>query len=792
MSPTEVEPKQTTDPKAVAGSSLNWRREVGLGATLGLVPLLAAAIFHVCLGDSFSLCVDDGVSSHQPLFSDTLRQLHSGNLPLWSDHTCCGGPLFARGQSVSLYPPLLLAHAICLGLNLGACEVVVAYLLYLWAGTLFAWLYLRNHGCRVWPALLGTLAFAFAGPSWGFWNNWPYYGSFVASVPAALLILDRLRVERSSPYLVVSWSLLCGLQLLLADPQLIVKFFLLCGLHVLFRFPGPSAGRPAGRSARRRAGLPFLRQLALGTGLAGLMATAQVAATWQLLGSTQRVTSAGVPFDDAFMLSLKPQMLQNLFVPFGQFDWQSSFEGYPTLCGGLFVGPLLPLAVAAIVVWQRRWQRPEGSSEGKAPTPGLTLVCLLGLYAVLALGKYWPANASGMHLPLFRQFRWPMRWTAELCSLAALATGLGLEVFRQHWQMPQARWLLLGTLLLVPALLLPANPTNLIGLAWLASGAVLFLLLRQGRQPAFFAVATAFSLATLLAAVPLAQRNRFVDPDLRDLVKRPIPLEPTAPQRVLVLVSRTDQKDARGEGNYFYNVAHQFGGRTVVGYAYPLQWQTWAQGFRTGGELLDEDLAVQRFLSPSSPGCLRMLRIGLVVVPRNNPRLNSVCQAHPDLVQETPTEHFCLYRHTGFHQSAWFVEELRTDEPDAEALTTRDVTRVCSAPTCSEAPRRLAAGGAISNFEENNGRISMTLDRPDPGFVVIGTTWFPGWEARVDGRPTPVCRVNGGFLGVATPGGARSLELVYRPVWLIALLALNTLVFLAALVYWAVATFRLR
>jgi hypothetical protein len=49
------------------------------------------------------------------------------------------------------------------------------------------------------------------------------------------------------------------------------------------------------------------------------------------------------------------------------------------------------------------------------------------------------------------------------------------------------------------------------------------------------------------------------------------------------------------------------------------------------------------------------------------------------------------------------------------------------------------------------------------GMVVVSQTYFPGWEARVDGRSTHVYEAYGALQGFVVPSGRHEVELVYRP-----------------------------
>jgi hypothetical protein len=55
------------------------------------------------------------------------------------------------------------------------------------------------------------------------------------------------------------------------------------------------------------------------------------------------------------------------------------------------------------------------------------------------------------------------------------------------------------------------------------------------------------------------------------------------------------------------------------------------------------------------------------------------------------------------------------------------------------------------------------IDGAAPSFVVINESYFPGWEARVDGSSTPIVRTNAIVRGLAVEAGSHVVELVYRP-----------------------------
>jgi hypothetical protein len=71
------------------------------------------------------------------------------------------------------------------------------------------------------------------------------------------------------------------------------------------------------------------------------------------------------------------------------------------------------------------------------------------------------------------------------------------------------------------------------------------------------------------------------------------------------------------------------------------------------------------------------------------------------------------------------------------------------AGTASRAQVTLAHGGHLA------------LRAAGPGWLVVATSWDPGWKARVGDRPTPVVRVNHAQLAVPLPAGTHRVSLTY-------------------------------
>ncbi len=95
--------------------------------------------------------------------------------------------------------------------------------------------------------------------------------------------------------------------------------------------------------------------------------------------------------------------------------------------------------------------------------------------------------------------------------------------------------------------------------------------------------------------------------------------------------------------------------------------------------------------------------------------------------------------------------------------------------------QRPAVPGAVRALSPN--RLTIELDAPASGLVVVNETWYPGWQARVDGRAAPILRANHLVRAVPVEPGHHTIELVFAPSalrWLGPLYVLALLAVLAA------------
>jgi hypothetical protein len=78
-------------------------------------------------------------------------------------------------------------------------------------------------------------------------------------------------------------------------------------------------------------------------------------------------------------------------------------------------------------------------------------------------------------------------------------------------------------------------------------------------------------------------------------------------------------------------------------------------------------------------------------------------------------------------------------------------------------PSRGFAGGGARVVAEGVNRMTLELDVPTAGFLVVNETWDAGWHASVDGRDAPVLRANSVFRAIPVAAGAHTVRLRYSP-----------------------------
>jgi hypothetical protein len=91
----------------------------------------------------------------------------------------------------------------------------------------------------------------------------------------------------------------------------------------------------------------------------------------------------------------------------------------------------------------------------------------------------------------------------------------------------------------------------------------------------------------------------------------------------------------------------------------------------------------------------------------------------------------------------------------------------------TDVPASVLARGANS--------LSISVQAPTDGWLVVNEAYFPGWVAEVDGVSTPIYRVDGWVRGLRIAKGSHRVELCFRPIAWLVLASLAVIAWLGSL-----------
>ncbi len=707
---TEAWGRRLFPPRRPAVPGPSRRGFAALALAVLLVPL---AVLALPLFSRQVYTLDDLGDFHLPLRSFYARCLARGEDFTWCPQLQGGFYLHGEGQA-GLYHPLHLLLYSALPLDVAFnLELLLNYPI------LFLGSYLFLRRCCVLPreaSLFGAAAFTFSG-----FNllHFPHVNalSVIAHVPWQLLALRAALRGRPGQAVLgrLGVSLLTASQLLLGYPQYVWLSSLLEVVYVLFLLrPWPGWGRLLGLGAAKVVGI-------LGGGV-------QLLPTWDCL--THSVREAPT-WDFLAKGSMMPANLAQLLAPYLFLSRVVSYR--PELCYhtheyGLYAGVLvLLLALWAVVRVRRLPARRRRLAQGALGVGALALV--------LSFGSYSPLFSLYTRLPLVGLFRYPGRYTLLVhAALAVLAAVAFADLARRRQAPGEPGALATGDRRqsrLWPLALLPLAGLLLVlsakGYA-LAQPRSLLAHVLAGAGPAFLGVLLAAAAAGLVAAA--ARGRRWALP-------------------ALLLFTVADQA---GYGLSYIRhwepcAVADFQGREPYPAAAP---HRLANGHEDNAPLLRGEslvegyvaLAPRRELDPAKESTLRLAGAGWrrteeewQAVPRPLPRARLVACA------------------VGSDRPA---ADLDAIDPETTALV--DPAAAVSLDLEATAPR----GEAVLTCDRP-GDVRVSTEAGSRQLLVLAESCHEGWQASIDGRPCPVVRVYGDFMGCVVGPGRHAVEFRFRP-----------------------------
>jgi len=684
------------------------------------------------------------------------RELSAGRLPLWNPYTFAGVPFWADVQSAVFYPPSLLTLLLSApwGFSLFALEVEA--IAHFWLAATFMYLFIREITQNRAAAVIGALTFTFSGYLTGYPSQQLAVLEVDVWLPLILLFIYKAsrRVSQSAnssplPMLLlagVAW----GIALLAGHPQsyLIVAYI----ASACFFFLWLSSGVRGQQSRFTFYGLRFLKSLpywlifiltGLGVAAIQLLPAIQYTLLSVRAEGTYDKMSGGFPITD----------LVQLLLP-GQVSFYSP----------LYLG-VVGLILAVWVVFAR----PNRHTTFWAIVAFIALLIALG-------GNTFLYSPLYLFTPGFSIFRGQERWAFAFAFSVSTLAGYGFNALliqstegtknllpAPHPSAPRSL-LRLTQLLFFFALLLTflffygVNATgwndlfsNLLGastlLTILLSLTWLLWKFADRLHPVLFTTFTAALICFNLFTVNW-QTNLYPQ----------LPEWHTQLPNVVVAI----KKDAAKGPDEPYRVYNEF--RLYDNYGIPFEIEDLWGASPLRPQRYDE------FLAPPMPieRAWEVLNVKYVITWREELYVPST------IIYQEPAQDGTTYVHRldDVGPRAWLVTQTETADdktilekiadPNFDRWTTvllepgttwqSSVDEPLHPSSFTLHPSRLAPG-----------HLAYQITTSTPALLILSETYYPGWQATIDGQPASIFRADYVLRAVPVPAGEHTVELIFRP-----------------------------
>jgi len=771
-------------------SPLNPQPRWPLASVVGIVALAWIALSWPWLSGIVTIPWD-AKAHFQPQLQFLAETWHSGHSPFWTPYVFSGSPQIADPQSLIFSPPFALIAALepAPGFRLGDGAVLGTLL----AGALAFVMIFRDRGWHPAGAVVAALAFAFgAAAAWRIQHvgqvlSLGYFAITLALVSRAL--------ERGSIGYGFAAGIVAGFMVLGRDQVALIGVYVLAGLVIAAI---AMAKRPW---QALRSSFPPLVAGGLG---AVLVATVPILLTAFLAEESNRpaIDLVGAGKGSLHPVALLTGLFANLYGAAGPLEnfWGAPSPAFEARFGlqdlylarnmsQLYLG-LIPMGLVLTV----------GVVRGallRREIVALSLAALLVL--VYALGRFTPGFRLLFELPGVSFYRRPADALFILGALLAFLGGYLVHLVMTDTA-PRARlWQRIIEIAIFAGALALA-----IWLAWTVGRLPLALI------PLVTALLCAMlSLGALVAARGLALRGAGLAATIVltatlvvDLSVNNGPSESTAlPSRdfdvlradsaneTIALLKRETARTAGPDrrdrielaGIDFHwpnaSLVHQLD--NTLGYN-PLRLGLYSKATGAGDHVALPD---QRTFSPLMPGYRSLLAdmLGLRFIATGVPvELIDKALKPGDLVRIARTADAYVYENPRALPRALLVPKAEKADFDA-ILTTgqwpdgfdpRQSVLLDRAPPPqppspalppTATPHAPSEPGSVRIADYGTAEVTLKVDAPQGGYVVLNDVWHHWWQVEIDGAPAELLRANVLFRAVQVPPGRSTVRFVFRP-----------------------------
>lgn len=774
-----------------------------LGLGFALVPLLRGQLFFYW----------DNAQQHFPQTDFLHRALRSGHLPQWWPDVGLGFPTVAEGQAAHFHPfRVLLAW-----LFEAPTAVMLEIGTYLAVAGVGTYYYLRSLRLQPAACVTGAIGQMFGSFSVVFLRNMALHRS-ICLFPVAMLFAERTARD-PKPRNALGFSLVVALQLLSGHPTFMIVTGVATTSYLLLRLIQRAW---AGRGKAGGSAATFIRPLALWALAAAIgfgIGAVQVAPT--LMNVAHSIRSNGFAFSYATRaLSADPGFLPELLFPYAyrQGDWLPAPNRFGSVynlgpSAAVYVGAL-PVVAAFVALLTIRRRRPDRT---------LALVACALIATAFAMGSRTPLFPALWLMPGMNGMRYPGRflmWTGfSISCLGAVGVHrlLALCRLRAKPRINKGAWLVFaGAILALAAGLWVRRPDFqggtlaslvMLGLATGLAAATAFAPSRL--RPVVASALIIFALGDLLVLRHIGNYGRLLPradaltPPSAAMALR----SDTTRFRVMSLVSMESGLN-RPEDLRAYlqaDLSSMWGIASSDAWFSLLQRRHYIVREGLVYELLNAPATAPRLaaflaamdikyvLAPDSIELIGWTRFHQSdgVTTWRNPEPVSAARLVWHVVPE-PAGTQPEWQDRARRRVAPYLHQVNAApaiEPElqiVDRVLAGDVDYLTTATISEGTPP--AAGDAdstarIVTIPTGPDELAFDVESRTPGYLVIGTSFHPGWSATVNGERAPVTRADWLGMGISVPSGRSQIRLSFRTEGV----RQGLLVSIASLLFWCVA-----
>lgn len=691
----------------------------------------------------------DTVRQMYPWKTLAVNSLKQGRLPLWNPYNFSGTPLLANFQNAALYPFGIL-YLLMSQIDAWTILIILQPLL----AALFTYLYARKIGMKPHGSALSAISYGFSG-FMAVWLEYNTVGHVILWLPCILWSIEHLRAKPKVLWLGLlatshAFSLLAG------HPQVYAYTLLFSLVYAFFR-------------SEKRMRWYIGGFTLLGIGAAGIGI---------LPGLELIMHAARSPHESANLFTkILISPLQMLSLPFPNFFGNPATHTYWP--ADTFVGKVTTIGLIPLFFSLSAFRRKDGITRWFIAVTAITLLLITNNPLAWILYRI-PIPLVTSSSPTLMAFLFSF-------SLA-MVCGLGLD----YWMSDKhsVKKLIRRTIEVagVFAVLFLAAKFPLIP-SWSGHAAVAVRALIYGAMLSAVTLAL-FWVAIRLPKLRIPAITLLLIVHTVDLFVFFNRFNPFVPKQLVFpghavfsyLKNITpDRYWGYGTAGIPANFASQYAIFSPEGYdpLYPKWYGEFLYAYRNGTlmETFDDttrsDAAIRSGFGDgglsdfNKQKILSALSVKFILDRTEN--AGSEQTYPPSVVKPVDAfEDWRIYENIFSVPRIYFAEKIMTYENPAEFAQVffspkTDMSRtvlVSSEP--AGVPKNTAGGSAaIVSYEPE--RVVISTDRDMPGILVLTDTYFPGWEAAIDGKPAGLIRVNWTMRGIAVPQGKHIVTMSYRP-----------------------------